>query len=251
VSDTPIEDRTFTDDEVREILKKAVERAPSRAVTKREGLSLSDLKAIGQEVGIDPARVEDAARAVTRSDRRRVSGLLGAPIVMDFERTVAGTIAPRETPEVLAIIRRTMGQQGDVTEVHGSVEWSVKGDSGDTYVTVHPKEGATTIRGSANLSTLAAITYLPAGMIGLMASIGMIGAGASSGSPLGVVAGLSVLPVLYATLRAVMGRFANRRAARLQEVVDELARLPKVESEADPAQGPVDPPSEGSGSAKE
>ena len=48
MSDIPIDERRFTEQEVREILKKTVERAPSRALVKSEGLSLADLKAIAQ-----------------------------------------------------------------------------------------------------------------------------------------------------------------------------------------------------------
>ena len=62
MADTPIDERKFTDREVREILKKAVERGPSGALAKSEGLSLTELKSIGEEVGIEPARLEDAAR---------------------------------------------------------------------------------------------------------------------------------------------------------------------------------------------
>jgi hypothetical protein len=88
MADTPIDERKFTDREVREILKKAVERAPSRALVKSEGLSLAELKAIGEEVGIDPARLEDAARAVTGGGAGRANRILGAPTVFNFERKV-------------------------------------------------------------------------------------------------------------------------------------------------------------------
>ncbi len=55
MTDTPIDERRFTDREVHEILKKAVEKAPSRALATSEGMSLTELKAIGAEVGIDPS----------------------------------------------------------------------------------------------------------------------------------------------------------------------------------------------------
>ena len=89
VPDTPFHERKFTDQEVQEILKKAVQdvgkAAPSSGgLVKSEGLSLSDLKAIGEEVGIDAARLEDAARAVALSDARVSKGVLGCPTNLDI-----------------------------------------------------------------------------------------------------------------------------------------------------------------------
>ena len=44
MADTPIDERRFTDREVREILKRAVQRGPSGALVKSEGLSLAELE---------------------------------------------------------------------------------------------------------------------------------------------------------------------------------------------------------------
>jgi hypothetical protein len=219
-----IEERRFTDREVREILKRAVE-APSRGLIKSEGLSLAELQAIGEEVGIDPARVEDAARAVESRGVDRSGRLLGAPTVLNYERRISGSLAPEDTPEVLSVIRRTMGRQGEVNDVHGSLEWSAKGDSGERYVTLSSRDGTATIRGSANLTNAAVLTYLPAGIIGLITSIVGVVALAESGDLLGLVVSLAVLPVLYLVLRAVFRTVVGRDSARLQRTVDELARL--------------------------
>ena len=47
MADNPLDDRTFSDQEVREVLKRAVESTPSKALRKMDGHSLADLKAIG------------------------------------------------------------------------------------------------------------------------------------------------------------------------------------------------------------
>ena len=225
MAETPIDERLFTEEEVREILMKAVEKAPSRALVKREGLSLADLKAIGGEVGIDPARLEDAARSVALGDHHRPNRILGGPTILDFERQVAGDFDPKDTPEVLSLIRRTMGIQGEVDEIHGSLEWKAKGDSGERYVTLSSRDGNTTIRGSSNLTNSAVLTYLPTGMLGTILSMVGLTQAAEAGSLVGIIFCLSALPVLYSILRTVFKKISASESAKLQQVVDQLARL--------------------------
>ena len=110
MADTPIDERKFTDREVSEILRRAARDASSNAPVKREGLSLTELKAIGAEVGIDPNRLASAAQAVALESGSRSSGLLGGPSVLNFERKVRGEVSPANMPEILSVIRRTMGQ---------------------------------------------------------------------------------------------------------------------------------------------
>ncbi len=233
------DERKFTDQEVRRILKKAVEDSEPRALTKGEGLSLSELKAIAGEVGIDPARVEDAARLVLLGDSRP-NPLLGAPTVLNVERKVDAEFDPADTPEALALIRRTMGQQGEANEIHGSLEWAVKSDIGERFVTLTSKEGVTSITGSANLANAAILTFLPAGIIGAIITFVGIVKSIQDGSMVGLIIGLAVLPILFPVVRAILRRVSDSESAKLQRVVSDLAQLtarssgPELEPEAAP-----------------
>jgi len=227
MAETPIDERRFTDREVREILKKAVEKtSSSTALTRDEGLSLAELKAIGEEVGIDPARLEDAARAVTLSEETgRTNAFLGGPLVLNYERMVEGELDPADTPDVLSLIRRSMGQQGEVDEIHGSLEWRHRGDSGERYVTVTPKEGKTILNASANLTNGAVVTYVTGGMAGFITSLVGFISFAKTGSEIGLIAAVVILPVLYAVLRKTFANLSNKESTKLQKALDELARL--------------------------
>ena len=130
MAETPVDERKFTDEEVREILKEAVKKAPSRALAKSEGLSLAELKSIGAEVGIDPSRLEDAARTITLRKSNQPNRFLGGPTILNFERKVAGEFDPDDTPEILSVIRRSMGQQGEVEEIRGLVHHLIRGSGG-------------------------------------------------------------------------------------------------------------------------
>lgn len=223
--DVPIKDRKFSDREVREIIKKAVEQSSSKELVKAEGLSLDEIKAIGGEVGIDPERLEAAALAVMRGGTGGTKNkLFGGPIVLDFEEKVPAEFDPQDTPELLSLIRRIMGQQGEAEELHGSIEWSVKGDMGERYVTLAPRDGTTTIRGSANLSNAAILTYLPVGIVGTIGAVAGTITALKNGNPVGLIFTLGLLPALYAVMRAVLGEVSKSQARKLQRVVSELAR---------------------------
>lgn len=229
MTDTPLHERRFSDQEVGEILKKAVERTPSQGLVRREGMSLADLKAIGEEVGIDPKRLEEAARAVILRGGNTSNRVLGAPTVLIFEQKVPMEFDPADTPEILAVIRRAMGYQGEVNEIHGSLEWTAKGDSGERYITLSLREGTTTILGSANLSNAAVLTFLPAGILGLVTSLVGLIKFVQDGSSVGLVVCLAVIPILYPILRTIFGKVAGAESAKLQQVVSDLARLSQGE----------------------
>ena len=225
MKDTPIDERKFSDREVREILKRAVERAPARALAKQEGLSLAELKAIAAEVGIDPERVEDAARSVALRGAIPANRILGAPTTLNFERKVDGAFDPEHIPDALATIRRVMGQQGEANEIRGSLEWSAKGDSGERHVTVSSRDGTTSIQCAANLSNAAVLTFLPGGIISVVASLIGLGIFLEKGAMAGLVVFLVLIPTLFTLLRTIFGRYVGSESAKLQKVAEDLARL--------------------------
>jgi hypothetical protein len=234
MADQPLDERRFSDEEVREILRRAVEQASSsNALTRRDGLTLAELKEVAAEVGIDPARLDQAARSLVLRDADEGGRLLGGPRVVHLERSVTAAFRPEETPEVLSVIRRTMGTQGEVDEIHGSLEWSARGDAAERYVTLSPRDGGTAIRGSVNLSNAAVLTYLPAGLLGAITSLAGLIKYVQDGSVVGGILFLAVLPILYPILRTVYGRIARSEAQRLERTVEALARLPE-EGEVQP-----------------
>jgi hypothetical protein len=234
LAETPIDETRFTDEEVREILKKAVESASSGALAKGDGMSLAELKTIGGEVGIDPTRLEDAARAVILAGRNRPNRFLGAPTVLNFERKVQGEFDPDDTPEILSLIRRSMGQPGEVDEIRGSLEWTGKNsDVGERFVTLTPRDGTTTITGASNLTGAAVLTFVLPGFFGLMTSIIGLAKFVKDGSEIGLILCLTILPILYPILRAFFSKISRSEATKIQQVVDDLALLTESTGEED------------------
>lgn len=220
-----MDERKFTDQEVQEILKRAVERNQATGLVENEGLSLTELKEIGSEVGIDPGRLEEAARALIQADQGGPNPIVGARTALNFQRTVEGEVDPGDTPEVLSVIRRVMGKSGEVSELHGSLEWKAVGESGERLVALTSRDGNTTVSASANLTNAAIMIFCGAGIPGIFASILGITQAADADSLAGIIFFFSLIPTLYLVLRTIFGRLLTSEAAKLQQVVDELALL--------------------------
>lgn len=233
MSDTPLDERRFSDREVREILEKAVKRTPadSRALTTGEGLSLTDLKAIGKEVGISPNRLEEAARSVSEVGANPSNKMLGGPTVVRFGRKIDSEFDPEETPELLSLIRRSMGNKGEVEEIRGSVEWRSNTELVTRYVTVSQKNGETTVEGSSNLSGAAIVTFVPGSIVGLMMTAIAATQAAEAESMPAMLALMLVLPVLFVILRTIYSKVSETETGKLQAAVDDVARW--VEDEPD------------------
>lgn len=86
------EGRKYSEGEVTEILRKAVEGEGMTAPAQADGMSLTELKAIGAEVGIDPGRIEDAAHSLVRTPAAQANPLVGGPTAFDYEARVPGEI---------------------------------------------------------------------------------------------------------------------------------------------------------------
>ena len=221
-----MDDPRFSDEEVREILGRAVALRPSEALVSGEGVSLSELRAVAEEVGIDAARLEEAALSVARERRGTPGGrLLGYPRVFGTERAVTGALDPDRFPEMLATIRRTFGHAGEANEIRGSLEWSSRSETVDRHVMVSTAGENTMIRASSNLSNLALVTFLPASIVGTMlTAIGFVQT-ANVGNEVGMILSVLLMPALYTILRTVFSRLGAAESRKLEQVVDEIAAL--------------------------
>jgi hypothetical protein len=165
--------RRYGDDEVREIFSLATTdgtHEPSLPAA-ADGLTLDELQHIGQEAGIDPARVAQAATKLDARGRpapvRRSFGLpIGLSRVVDLPRAATN----REWEQLISEFRTTFGAQGHATTSGGLREWS----QGDLQISVEPTEHGEQLRLST-LNSLAmvlnALGLLLGGMSMLMAAV--------------------------------------------------------------------------------
>lgn len=130
------DERRYDEDEVAAIFEGAsappVSRGDSHSAT---GMTLTELQAIGREVGIAPERIADAAATLDRAPvaipRRRDFGMaLSAAHIVDIPRP----LTDREWSLVVADLRETFGARGKES-THGETrEWT----NGNLHAFVEP-----------------------------------------------------------------------------------------------------------------
>lgn len=214
----------FTDEEVEEILRRAVDVDRGAVSRSARRVSLSELKAIGEEAGIAPEAVDQAVRSLRRRPPAPGGGLFGGPRSLEAEGFAEATLDPDDALELLALVRSAMGRKGQATEIHGAVEWSGGSELVEQYVTMAPSQGGTKVRAVSNLSGLVNLMFgLPLSLSAVLSVVGFINA-ADEAVALGMVISLLLVPAVFLVLRVVYGVVVRHEAAKLDALVEELVR---------------------------
>jgi hypothetical protein len=159
-------EKRFDDEEVALILRRAIE--PDGGRPDGTGLTLSQLKEIAVEVGIDPARMEAAALAVQAEGR--VGGTKHGRVTARYDVLVGGALPQERRAQVVRVIRDVMGRQGVVSSELGALTWKARDEFGGRYVTVTSEEGGTRIEALGNFRDGAMVTGAVGGSLGLAAT---------------------------------------------------------------------------------
>jgi len=121
------DERRYSEDEVSEIFSRAAEVGEARlpALREPEGLTLAELQAVGEEVGLAPERVAHAAAALdARGELLPRRSLLGAPVSVGRVVELPRAATDREWQFLVAELRETFDAKGK-TVVNGPLrEWS-------------------------------------------------------------------------------------------------------------------------------
>jgi hypothetical protein len=132
-------ERKYQDEEVKEILGLAADRAEvgQPAVSDDGGLTLSELQEVGLEVGMDPGRIAEAALAVdTRREVLPRKTSLGMPVSVGRVIELPRAVTDREWELLVAELRETFGARGQVTSHGGVREWT----NGNLHAFLEPTE---------------------------------------------------------------------------------------------------------------
>jgi hypothetical protein len=218
--------RRYTEREVATILRLAgkLDAHGLHGVTRAGGVSLVDIEAIAEDVGIDRAAVRAAAAQLEQQeDTGFLASLVGAPTLFRIERSVAHEIDTRAFPDLIASVQWTLGgQAGEVEEGSDSVTWERKSDEGPaTRVEIARRDGETRIRLMAQhenpagwtLIGTAATTVATSGALIAALEPGLAGSLAAIGSA-------ALLNLLGA--RVLWRRHANNVRRKLRELADRL-----------------------------
>lgn len=211
-------DTRFNDEEVSLILARALEADTGRS----DGLTLSQLKGIASEVGIDPAQIESAALAVQANRMAASHGRIGARTSTRYEVEVEGEVDREDYADLLRVIRGALGRQGIVTEEFGGLQWTARDVFGGRYVTVRSEKGRTRVEALGNFRDGAFLSASLGGVGGLGVSAVLVKATVGFTA---VGAGLPVLLALGAAVPAyaLYRRWFIKEDAALRRAVADVA----------------------------
>jgi hypothetical protein len=220
-------EQRFTDKEVAIILRRAADlekRPPSAGGSSGRGLTLSDLKEIAAEAGIDPEMVSRAVTELASPKGLRSGSLLIGPDTVRREvRAAQGELSKEEMAELVRVVDEEVRDQGIVQEALGHVRWTSQGRFLSTQVSLEPGGGETLIRVEERHSdAIRGVLHAIPASYGLIFGL----AGALEGMNLGLVPG-----ALFALASAAAGwglggaiwrGMAGRSKARVQRLAERL-----------------------------
>jgi eukaryotic-like serine/threonine-protein kinase len=224
----------------------------ARSISESSAYQLADVRASAVDAGIPETFVQQAlaeyglvktpgananaaivrrphgtpAVVVNEGPRQSVNPLLGSPTRILVEATIDGEMPERDYDLVLDIIRREIGEVGQIGSVGRTFSWSVSGRERRMQISVMPRNGKTTIRVDEQLGHDARRTFAlcmgpgGAGLGGmLMGSI----AAATHEPLLGLGAWVGIAATAYGTARMIFARLVSNRQRKLNDVTTQIA----------------------------
>jgi hypothetical protein len=218
--------RRYGDDEVREIFSLATTGGPhDRALpVESGGLTLDELQRIGQEAGIEPVRVAQAAASLDARGRTPpVRRSFGLPIQVSRVVDLPRAPTDREWEQLIGTFRTTFGVPGHATISGGLRQWS----HGNLHIGVEPTAQGeqlrlTTLKGDAE--GLNALGLVMAAMSVLLGAV--IAAAGQPGKSLVIVGmfGLMALAAFGANL-VRLPRWARERERQMEAIAEHAVKL--------------------------
>lgn len=216
----PDDERRYTDDEVAQVLSRAVQPVASSALPARrpsEGITLDELEAVAAEAGIDPARVR--AAALSLGERSESSGRLlffGPHPSHVFDRVIEGEVPHERLSDLVGIIRRLLRVKGKVVEVGDWLEWTSDGTT--IHITVKPEGGKTKIQFMGDAGFKLVGLFGPAALATLIALVSL-----GNGGTLTVGLAAAIVGGAYAVARGLWEIVGRRAGAQYRRMVDQLS----------------------------
>ena len=230
MSPDPGSSRQYTETEMREIFKRALERQESgrSSVSVREekeaGFSLQEMEQIAAEVGLAPDHLRAAAAEVDleQTTEKRFY-FAGGPDWVDWERVVEGPVSEEAWEEMVREIHRCLGL-GNPSPFGPVLEWTSSDTIQPTRVALTSRQGRIRITLRSQWGAGAAAFFVPALFIGVFA-VGFMGAFAPLTPWLKVLAGGGIIGGLFGTARSLFGAWSRRHQRKLKRLLDRLEGL--------------------------
>lgn len=188
------------------------------------GMTLQELQRIGQEAGIEPSRVAQAALSLDARGKpapiRRSFGLpIGVSRIVDLPRAPTD----REWEQLIAEFRTTFGTRGHTTGSGGLREWS----QGNLHICVEPNERGYQLRLSTLKGDAAALNGVGIVFTGMSVFMSVIAAAAGKPAKalvmLGMFGGMALATFGANVIR--LPRWARERDRQMEALAERAVKL--------------------------
>ena len=254
--------RTYSEQDVADIIARAAERQAARArTTERVGLTLDEIARLGADAGLDPEDLRAAAAEIDRGGLARQASHTDTTVVV--ERWVEAPLTDTAWEDAVALLRDHAGPSaaavvgghsgGTVQQVGRAYEWTHTSGLGiQTTATVSPRGDRTRVRISqlVGLASPRAEGIAYGGFLAVVVAVitaVVLGTAAGAAAPLVVLGTLAAFAATVAVAvpgtTALDRRWRVRKLDALETLADQLADvLSAPDSEAFPTASQPDAP---------
>ncbi len=217
-------ERHYDEAEVAELFRRATETQQGAApqLSSGEGMTLTDLQAIGRQVGVPAELLADAARSLERHEPRFKRTLLG--LTVGVGRTVAldRRVSNEEWEQMVVFLRDTFDARGTF-RVDGSLrQWT----NGNLQILIEPTEHGDRLRMRTVNAGARMMLTVGSGLVGTLSVVALVTV--SVGAP-GVAERLAALVPMATAGIAMLGlglaRLRGWAATRLRQMDDIAAHV--------------------------
>ena len=220
----PDDERLYSEHEVAAILRRSAKLQAEGDASNTTGLTLSELKHIATEVGIDPTHVEAACLDIEsgiKDDGEKASSLF-LPLTSEDSHVVKGEIGGDQWEDISNEIGRLYGAFGSVGQVGNQLNWTHnRFPEPSIQVSVASRAGRTKVHAQSDYSNLLAF-FMPA----MFASSAVVAALTieSMGLPTGaVIVAIGLwLTIYWTVVRMILTRLNRKERRRARKLTDRI-----------------------------
>jgi hypothetical protein len=216
-------DRRFNDDEVAAIFAKAtdVARTNQRQLPSSEGLTLTELQAIGREAGIAPERVAQAAAELDQAGSETSRRFLGLPLGVGRTVDLGRRLSEEEWEQLVVDLRETFDARGTVRQEGSFRQWT----NGNLQALLEPTATGHRIRLRTTNGRARALMTLGLGMLGIAGATSIAAMLAGAGSEVITVSQLGLIGAAMFAMGAVpVPGWARLRRKQMEELAGRISQ---------------------------
>ena len=221
-------DRRYSDDEVAEIFARAseTEQQTRRQLPARDGLTLTELQRIGQEAGIAPELVAQAARSLDQPSQPETPVFLGLPLGAARTVRLERRMTDQEWERLVVDLRETFNARGVIKSEGSFRSWS----NGNLQVLLEPDgEGQRvrfrTIKGNARPQMFLGLGMMGVSVATFIAATATNAVGA--GQALSQVGTIGLIGAAAFAMAAIqLPRWARTRKEQMDRLAERLLSSP-------------------------